>query len=127
MPAVLGMFENLNSGSRDSQVIDCGGGTVDISAFRVVRVSPARLDQVGKAAGGPWGSTNVDKQFEGYLKVRRLMSGMGWPRSCERGTQYRGWARREQKGTGEQQSSSNLRQKKMVPLSCLVQNRHSRT
>ena len=51
-------------------MIDCGGGTVDISAFKVVNVSPARLDQVGKATGGPWGSTNVDKQFEGYLKVR---------------------------------------------------------
>eukprot|EP00752_Nemacystus_decipiens_P007641 g6830.t1 len=49
-------------------VIDCGGGTVDISAFVVVSDDPARLDQVGRAVGGPWGSTNVDKQFEGYLK-----------------------------------------------------------
>ena len=55
-------------------MIDCGGGTVDISAFAVVSTEPVRLDQVGKAVGGPWGSTNVDRQFEGYLKVRRV----GW-------------------------------------------------
>ena len=54
------------------QVIDCGGGTVDISSFKVISVAPPKLDQVGSAFGGPWGSTNVDKQFEGYLKVRFL-------------------------------------------------------
>ena len=43
---------------------------MDISAFAVVSAVPPNLDQVGKAIGGPWGSTNVDKQFEGYLKVR---------------------------------------------------------
>ena len=42
---------------------------MDISSFAVVNTAPARLDQVGKAVGGPWGSTNVDKQFEGYLTV----------------------------------------------------------
>lgn len=51
------------------QVIDCGGGTVDISAFMVVNAATSSLDQLGKAVGGPWGSTNVDKQFETYLKV----------------------------------------------------------
>lgn len=51
-----------------SQVIDCGGGTVDISAFVVVRRTPASLSEVGNAVGGPWGSTNVDNHFEGYLR-----------------------------------------------------------
>lgn len=51
-------------------MVDCGGGTVDISSFTVVSVAPARLDQLGKAIGGSWGSTKVDEQFEGYLKVR---------------------------------------------------------
>ena len=63
---------------RVPQVIDCGGGTVDISSFRVVNVSPPKLDQAGKAIGGPWGSTNVDKQFEGYLKVRCVAAGVAW-------------------------------------------------
>ncbi|CAM9721061.1 unnamed protein product [Pylaiella littoralis] len=49
-------------------VIDCGGGTVDISAFKVVNPASSSLEQLGKATGGPWGSTYVDKQFEAYLK-----------------------------------------------------------
>ena len=75
------------------QVIDCGGGTVDISAFAVVSAEPAKLDQVGRAIGGPWGSTNVDMQFEGYLKVSYavrflgccLIGGAGWheSRACK--------------------------------------------
>lgn len=43
---------------------------MDVSAFTVASAEPVKLDQVGKAIGGPWGSTNVDKHFEGYLKVR---------------------------------------------------------
>lgn len=42
---------------------------MDVSAFTVVSADPARLDQIGKAIGGAWGSTKVDEQFEGYLKV----------------------------------------------------------
>lgn len=57
------------------QVIDCGGGTVDISAFRVVNPAQSNLEQIGTAIGGPWGSTNVDKQFEAYLKVQRYFIG----------------------------------------------------
>ncbi|CAB1102322.1 unnamed protein product [Ectocarpus sp. CCAP 1310/34] len=50
-------------------VIDCGGGTVDISAFEVISSAPPSLEQLGEASGGPWGSTNVDRQFEAYLKA----------------------------------------------------------
>lgn len=45
---------------------------MDISAFRVVDPAVSSLEQLGKAIGGPWGSTNVDKQFETYMKVRGL-------------------------------------------------------
>ena len=61
--------------SRHQQVIDCGGPHGGPSASKVRSVAPARLDQAEKAAGGPWGSTNVYKQCEGCLKVR-------WRRSC---------------------------------------------
>eukprot|EP00903_Cladosiphon_okamuranus_P015919 g14704.t1 len=67
--ACLALGDRLTWTKNDKYlVVDCGGGTVDISAFVVVSADPANLDQVGKAIGGPWGSTNVDKQFEGYLK-----------------------------------------------------------
>lgn len=58
-------------------MIDCGGGTVDISAFEVRSSSPPSLEQLGEASGGPWGSTNVDTQFEGYLKAS-----LAWPYLC---------------------------------------------
>lgn len=60
--------------SKRAQVIDCGGGIVDISSFHVVNLFPPKLDQIGKAVGGPWGSDRVDSQFEGYLKVRWYVS-----------------------------------------------------
>ncbi|CAN0511421.1 unnamed protein product, partial [Ectocarpus sp. 12 AP-2014] len=44
------------------------GGTVDISAFEVISSAPPSLEQLGEASGGPWGSTNVDRLFEAYLK-----------------------------------------------------------
>eukprot|EP00752_Nemacystus_decipiens_P005430 g4921.t1 len=67
--ACLALGDRLSWKMNDKYlVIDCGGGTVDISAFTVANVTPARLDQLGKAVGGPWGSTKVDEQFEGYLK-----------------------------------------------------------
>eukprot|EP00752_Nemacystus_decipiens_P005431 g4922.t1 len=67
--ACLALGDRLTWKKNDKYlVVDCGGGTVDISAFEVVSAVPPNLDQIGKAIGGPWGSTNVDKQFEGYLK-----------------------------------------------------------
>lgn len=95
---------------------------MDISAFKVVSVAPARLDQVGKAAGGPWGSTNVDKQLEGYLKVRWLMSSVGWPRPCERdaesGDGHAG-GRGDRRPAEQQQSRAEV----LVPLFRLVRSR----
>ncbi|CAM9511171.1 unnamed protein product, partial [Hapterophycus canaliculatus] len=69
MAACLALGERLDWNLKDKYlVIDCGGGTVDISAFEVDNVEPASLAQLGVPTGGPWGSTNVDKLFEAYLK-----------------------------------------------------------
>lgn len=66
---------------------------MDISAFAVASADPVKLDQVGKAIGGPWGSTNVDNQFEGYLKVRVsryfVRGGSCLPERCRLGTSRR--------------------------------------
>lgn len=51
-------------------MVDCGGGTVDISAFQVNEAAEGKLEQVGEATGGPWGATNVDKMLENFLQVR---------------------------------------------------------
>lgn len=50
-------------------VLDCGGGTVDITTHNVVSVSPVALEELHEPTGGPWGSTMVDKKFNGFLKV----------------------------------------------------------
>ncbi|CAM9720781.1 unnamed protein product [Pylaiella littoralis] len=73
--ACLALGESLTWKMKDKYlVIDCGGGTVDISAFKVVDPAVFHLEQIGKAEGGPWGSTNVDKQFEAYLKDFTLVA-----------------------------------------------------
>lgn len=46
-------------------VVDCGGGTVDITSHQV---SPqGGLDEIAEGTGGPYGSTYVDQEFRKYL------------------------------------------------------------
>ena len=49
-------------------VLDCGGGTVDITMNRLKSTSPLRLDEIAAPSGGPWGSTFVDIRFEDFVK-----------------------------------------------------------
>ncbi|XP_043196394.1 heat shock 70 kDa protein 12A-like [Amphibalanus amphitrite] len=48
-------------------VVDCGGGTVDITVHEVLDSEHRRLKEVYKASGGPYGSVGVDMQFESLL------------------------------------------------------------
>ncbi|CAM9221182.1 unnamed protein product [Ectocarpus sp. 12 AP-2014] len=50
-------------------IIDCGGGTVDITAHKILSVDPLKLVEVAAPDGGVWGSTRVDKAFEEWLKM----------------------------------------------------------
>ena len=61
-----------------AQVVDCGGGTVDITVHRVEQTSPLRLSEVREPSGGPWGSTYIDAEFERFL--RRLIGEASWER-----------------------------------------------
>ncbi|CAM9775580.1 unnamed protein product, partial [Hapterophycus canaliculatus] len=49
-------------------VVDCGGGTVDITTYKIASVDPLRLAEVKAPSGGMWGSTYVDKAFKRWLK-----------------------------------------------------------
>lgn len=53
---------------KHTMVVDCGGGTVDITMHTVVSVDPLRLMEVLAPDGGPWGSVNVDMAFERWLE-----------------------------------------------------------
>ncbi|CAN0007030.1 unnamed protein product, partial [Sphacelaria rigidula] len=48
-------------------VLDCGGGTIDITAHEVIKASPLELKEVEEPTGGPWGSTIVDAKFKAFL------------------------------------------------------------
>ena len=50
-------------------VLDCGGGTVDITMHRVLAKQPRlELEELAPPTGGPYGSTFVDSEFENLLK-----------------------------------------------------------
>lgn len=49
-------------------VIDCGGGTVDITTYTVQSVEPLNLAEVVGPTGGVWGSTRVDNEFKKWLE-----------------------------------------------------------
>ncbi|KAJ4458447.1 putative heat shock 70 kDa protein [Paratrimastix pyriformis] len=47
-------------------VVDCGGGTVDITAHEII--SGLRFKSLMVPTGGPWGSTYVDKNYFAFLR-----------------------------------------------------------
>ena len=50
-------------------VLDCGGGTVDITMHRVAQKMPDLiLDELRSPSGGPWGSTFIDAEFETFVE-----------------------------------------------------------
>ena len=63
---------------QSSQVLDCGGGTVDITMHRVEATIPLRLSEIRQPTGGPWGSTYVDAEFERF--VESLIGEASWKR-----------------------------------------------
>ena len=55
----------LNVGDR-FMVVDCGGGTVDITVHEVLK--DKRIKEVVSGTGGAFGSTYVDEQFKEFLR-----------------------------------------------------------
>ncbi|UYV71785.1 HSPA12A [Cordylochernes scorpioides] len=61
-----GVVENtFHSGTR-YMVVDCGGGTVDITVHEMLD-RQGTLKELHKATGGPYGSVGVDREFERLL------------------------------------------------------------
>ncbi|CAN0154413.1 unnamed protein product [Ectocarpus sp. 6 AP-2014] len=50
-------------------IVDCGGGTVDVTAHKILSVDPLKLFEVAAPDGGVWGSTRVDDAFKKWLKM----------------------------------------------------------
>ena len=66
IPERLKLAANLDDGSR-YVVLDCGGGTVDVTVHEM-DAQTGCLKELMKAAGGPFGSVAVDMAFESLLK-----------------------------------------------------------
>ncbi|XP_022080725.1 uncharacterized protein LOC110973860 isoform X2 [Acanthaster planci] len=58
--------ENIRHGTR-YMVVDCGGGTVDITVHEVEEDEGGSLKELHKASGGMYGSVCVDAEFEKLL------------------------------------------------------------
>ena len=50
-------------------ILDCGGGTVDITTHEVLSMNPLRLKELLPPTGGAWGSTCVDSAFKKWCKT----------------------------------------------------------
>ncbi|CAN0086429.1 unnamed protein product, partial [Scytosiphon promiscuus] len=50
-------------------IVDCGGGTVDITTHNITSVHPTlSLAEILPPTGGPWGSTCVDEEFKKFIR-----------------------------------------------------------
>ncbi|CAN0043200.1 unnamed protein product, partial [Scytosiphon promiscuus] len=60
---------DLSQPGTRTMILDCGGGTVDITTHEVLSTNPLCLKELCPPKGGPWGSTYVDSEFMEWLKV----------------------------------------------------------
>lgn len=59
------LWSELEEGDR-YVVVDCGGGTVDLTVHQI-RLPEGHLKELYKASGGPYGSIGIDYEFEKLL------------------------------------------------------------
>jgi hypothetical protein len=57
-------------------VVDCGGGTIDITAYESLRDDQIRLGEIGKVCGGRLGSEFLNLAFRTELLADRLGAGI---------------------------------------------------
>jgi hypothetical protein len=66
----VGAFQHglLGEGSR-FMVLDCGGGTIDITTYEVRSICPLQLKAIAIPSGGAWGGEYVNVEFKKFLNV----------------------------------------------------------
>jgi molecular chaperone DnaK (HSP70) len=55
-------------------VVDCGGGTVDITVHEIVNEKNLRLKEIVPSVGGPFGARDIDKRFRQFFLSEKLTS-----------------------------------------------------
>lgn len=56
-------------------ILDCGGGTVDVTVSELVGANPPKLREVLAPSGGSWGGTYVDAEFRKFVNSMLLPDG----------------------------------------------------
>ena len=64
--------------SENYLVVDIGGGTVDIVAYRINQFPEPHMEVIYQPTGGAWGGTKVNLQFKKFLEA--LIEDEGFPR-----------------------------------------------
>ncbi|CAM9625929.1 unnamed protein product [Ectocarpus sp. 8 AP-2014] len=83
-------------------VLDCGGGTIDITTHHVVSTDPLRLEELEQPVGGPWGSTKADAKFKLFVKGLLGCNDEQWARLDESTEMFELMADWEAKKTNHQ-------------------------
>ncbi|KAK3897932.1 heat shock protein SSA3 [Staphylotrichum tortipilum] len=76
--AIAALRKDLRPGSVNAAkvgdnilILDCGGGTVDITTYSIKRTFPSiEFDEICVGAGGKCGSTYIDRNFLNWMKER---------------------------------------------------------
>ncbi|CAD7701094.1 unnamed protein product, partial [Ostreobium quekettii] len=63
-------------------IVDCGGGTVDITAHQVEQTDPLSLKELMAPDGGPYGAMCVDAKFYEFLEA--FIGGSNYDSLCKR-------------------------------------------
>jgi hypothetical protein len=74
MDAPADVRAKLKVGQR-VMILDCGGGTVDVTVSELVGASPPKLREVLAPSGGSWGGTYVDAEFRKFINTMLLPDG----------------------------------------------------
>ena len=56
-------------------ILDCGGGTVDVTVSELVGANPPKLREILAPSGGNWGGTYVDAEFRKFINSMLLPDG----------------------------------------------------
>lgn len=49
-------------------ILDCGGGTIDITTHEIIKLRPLELKELLAPCGGPFGSICIDHEFFNFIK-----------------------------------------------------------
>lgn len=75
MDAPAEVRARLRPGASRIMILDCGGGTVDVTVSELQGSDPPKLKEILPPSGGAWGGTYVDAAFRGFANELLMPEG----------------------------------------------------